>query len=51
MKENELRIGNYVKRKSNDSICTVNWGIIKDIELVIGSDYEPINERNKKNRI
>jgi hypothetical protein len=44
MEAKELRIGNYIQRKSNKSICTVNWGIIKDFELGKEvSDYEPIS--------
>lgn len=43
IKANELRIGTLIKRKSNGSICTVNWGIIKDFDLNIDvKDYEPI---------
>lgn len=43
IKANELRIGNKIKRKSNENICTVNWGIIKDFDLHEDvSDYEPI---------
>lgn len=38
----ELRIGNKIKRISNGSWCTVNWGIIKEAELGEGTDYEPI---------
>jgi hypothetical protein len=43
MKAEDLRIGNFIQRKSTSSICTVNWGIIKDFENFNDiKDYEPI---------
>lgn len=42
IKASELRIGNLLQRKSNGNICTVTWGVIKDIENGEGKDYEPI---------
>lgn len=42
MQANELRLGNLVTRKFNKNIqCTVNWGIIKDVDDGSG-DYIPI---------
>jgi len=43
MEANQLSVGNYITRKSSpDSLCTVNWGIIKEIELGEASDYIPV---------
>lgn len=43
MKASDLRVGNYLTRKSNpDSLCIVNWGIIKDFEMGELTDYIPI---------
>ena len=43
MKAKELRIGNYITRKSStDTTCTVNWGIIKEFELGERNEYMPI---------
>lgn len=39
----ELRIGNYIGRKSTGAFCRVNWGIIRDADLHCDvGDYEYI---------
>lgn len=43
MQAHELSLGNYVTRKSHpDTFCTVNWGIIKEIELGETHEYIPV---------
>jgi hypothetical protein len=44
LEASELRVGNKICRASNGNVCTVNWGIIKDLELGDDSarDYIPI---------
>ena len=43
MKSIELRIGNFITRKSSpDTICHVNWGIIKEFDRCEHHEYIPI---------
>lgn len=42
MNISEIRVGNYLRRKSNGNMCIVNSYMILDIENGEGNDYIPV---------